>query len=80
MCLHADGVTHVKRSTLKDLLAELDENVFKRVHRSTIVNLNRIQKVIPHSKGEFFLQLNEFERIKVSRNYRDVIKRFLSES
>jgi two-component system LytT family response regulator len=80
VCLHADGVTHVKRSTLKDLLAELDENVFKRVHRSTIVNLNRIQKVIPHSKGEFFLQLNEFERIKVSRNYRDVIKRFLSES
>jgi two-component system LytT family response regulator len=79
VCLHADGVTHVKRSTLKDLLAELDENIFKRVHRSTIVNLNRIEKVIPHSKGEFFLQLSEFERIKVSRNYRDVIKSFLSE-
>jgi two-component system LytT family response regulator len=80
VCLHADGVTHIKRSTLKDLLAELDENIFKRVHRSTIVNLNRIEKVIPHSKGEFFLQLSEFERIKVSRNYREVIKSFLSES
>jgi two-component system LytT family response regulator len=80
VCLHAGGVTHVKRSTLKDLLAELDENIFKRVHRSTIVNLNRIEKVIPHSKGEFFLQLSEFERIKVSRNYREVIKSFLSET
>jgi len=80
VCLHADGVTHIKRSTLKDLLAELDENIFKRVHRSTIVNLNRIEKVIPHSKGEFFLQLSEFERIKVSRNYREVIKNFLSAS
>lgn len=80
VCLHADGVTHIKRSTLKDLLAELDENIFKRVHRSTIVNLNHIEKVIPHSKGEFFLQLSEFERIKVSRNYREVIKSFLAES
>ena len=80
VCLHADGVTHIKRSTLKDLLAELDETIFKRVHRSTIVNLNHIEKVIPHSKGEFFLQLSEFERIKVSRNYREVIKTFLSET
>jgi two-component system LytT family response regulator len=80
VCLHADGVTHIKRSTLKDLLAELDENIFKRVHRSTIVNLNRIEKVIPHSKGEFFLQLSEFEKIKVSRNYREVIKSFLLET
>ncbi|MFT4938322.1 MAG: two-component system LytT family response regulator [Paraglaciecola sp.] len=80
VCLHAEGVTHIKRSTLKDLLAELDDNIFKRVHRSTIVNLNHIEKVIPHSKGEFFLQLSEFERIKVSRNYREVIKSFLSET
>ena len=80
VCLHVDGVTHIKRSTLKDLLAELDENIFKRVHRSTIVNLNHIEKIIPLSKGEFFLQLSEFERIKVSRNYRDVIKSFLSKS
>ena len=80
VCLHADGVTHIKRSTLKDLLAELDENIFKRVHRSTIVNLNRIEKVIPHSKGEFFLQLSEYEKIKVSRNYREVIKSFLLEN
>lgn len=79
VCLHADGETHIKRSTLKDLLDDLDPNVFKRVHRSTIVNLNFIQKVIPHTKGEFFLQLGEYDRIKVSRNYRQAIKSFLSE-
>jgi two-component system LytT family response regulator len=33
--------------------------------------------VIPHTKGEFFLQLSEFEKIKVSRNYKDAIKHFL---
>lgn len=79
VCLHAEGETHIKRSTLKDLLDELDPAIFKRVHRSTIVNLNYILKVIPHTKGEFFLQIGEFERIKVSRNYRDVIKSFLTD-
>lgn len=78
VCLHSQGETHIKRSTLKELLDELDDSIFKRVHRSTIVNLNFIEKVIPHTKGEFFLQLSEFEKIKVSRNYKDAIKHFLS--
>ncbi len=78
-CLHADGETHIKRTTLKDLLDDLDPDRFKRVHRSTIVNLEFIQKVIPHTKGEFFLELGGLDRIKVSRNYREVIKSFLSD-
>jgi two-component system LytT family response regulator len=77
VCLHSQGETHIKRSTLKELLSELDDNIFKRVHRSTIVNLNFIDKVIPHTKGEFFLLLGKFEKIKVSRNYKDAIKHFL---
>lgn len=78
-CVHAQGVTHIKRSTLKNLLEDLDPTIFKRVHRSTIVNLNYIQKVIPHTKGEYFLKLGEYDQVKVSRNYREVIKDFLSE-
>ncbi len=79
VCLHAAGITHIKRSTLKSLLADLDSSIFKRVHRSTIVNLNCIQKVIPHTKGEFFLKFGEYDQVKVSRNYREVIKSFLSQ-
>jgi len=78
MCVHAEGETHIMRCTMKQLLKELDANVFKRVHRSTIVNLNCIEEVIPHTKGEYFLQIDNGERIKVSRNYRDTIKSFLS--
>ena len=77
MCIHAEGETHIMRCTMKHLLDELDAAVFKRVHRSTIVNLNCINEVIPHSKGEYFLQLDNGERIKVSRNYRGEIKMFL---
>ena len=42
VCVHANGETHIKRSTLKERLNELDPEIFKRVHRSTIVNLNFI--------------------------------------
>jgi two-component system LytT family response regulator len=63
---------------MNSLLEELDTEAFKRVHRSTIVNLNCIEEVIPHTKGEYFLQLENGERIKVSRNYRDTIKTFLT--
>lgn len=79
MCLHVGGVTHIMRSTLKSLLAQLNPRIFKRVHRSTIVNINRIEKIIPHTKGECFLVLAEDERIKVSRNYRTVIKSLIDE-
>ncbi|MFT6208432.1 MAG: two-component system LytT family response regulator [Colwellia sp.] len=79
VCVHAQGVTHIKRCTLKNLLEDLDSEMFKRVHRSTIVNLNYIQKVIPHTKGEFFLKLGEYDQVKVSRNYREVIKSFLTD-
>ena len=78
MCVHAEGDTHIMRCTMTQLLKELDDNIFKRVHRSTIVNLNCIEEVIPHTKGEYFLQIDNGERIKVSRNYRDTIKSFLN--
>ena len=78
VCLHSEGKTHIKRSTLKELLDDLDDAFFKRIHRSTIVNLNFIERVIPHTKGEFFLELMGNERIKVSRNYRETIKDFLA--
>ena len=77
VCLHVLGETYVKRCTLKEILAELDEKQFKRVHRSTIVNLDFIDKVIPHTKGEFFLMMGEYDKIKVSRNYKDVVRAFL---
>lgn len=80
MCIHSNGETHILRSTMKQLLAELDPEVFKRIHRSTIVNLNRIQHVIPHTKGEYFLDLGNQERIKVSRHYRDAIKNYVTNS
>ena len=78
MCLHINGETHIMRSTLKNLMARLDPEKFKRIHRSTIVNLERIIKATPLQKGEYILDLDCDEQLKVSRNYRHEIKMFLS--
>jgi two-component system LytT family response regulator len=78
MCLHVKGETLIMRSTLKNLMGKLDENKFKRVHRSTVVNLERIIKVTPLQKGEYMLDLDCEQQVKVSRNYREAIRHFLS--
>jgi two-component system LytT family response regulator len=79
MCIHVKGNTLIMRSTLKNLMSRLDPEKFKRIHRSTVVNLDRIVKATPLHKGEYILDLDCDERLKVSRNYRPAIKIFLSE-
>jgi two-component system LytT family response regulator len=69
----------IMRSTLKGLMSRLDEEKFKRIHRSTVVNLDRIAKATPLHKGEYILKLDCDEQLKVSRNYRQAIKKFLTE-
>jgi two-component system LytT family response regulator len=77
MCIHAKDVTHIMRSTVKDLVNTLDGNIFKRIHRSTIVNIDKIQTIQSLSKGDYVVLLTCGERLKVSRNYNDAVKQFL---
>lgn len=77
MCVHVKGETLVMRSTLKNLMSRLAPEKFVRIHRSTVVNLDRIVKAIPLQKGEYLLDLDCEEQLKVSRNYRQEIKLFL---
>ncbi len=77
MCVHADGHTHVLRETMKSLEAVLDPGVFQRVHRSTIVNVNRVKRLRPHTNGEYFLTLEDGQEIKLSRSYRDRVDQLL---
>ena len=67
----------VLRETMKDLERRLDPRKFQRVHRSTIVNLDQVRQVKPHTNGECFLVLDSGAQVKVSRSYRDVVARFV---
>ena len=76
MCVHANNKTHIMRITMKDLEAQLDPVKFQRVHRSTIVNLERVTKVCSHMNGEFYLELSNGNSVKMSRSYKEKVKHF----
>ncbi|WP_375391975.1 LytR/AlgR family response regulator transcription factor [uncultured Sphingomonas sp.] len=77
MCIYTGENTLILRETMKDLEKRLDPRRFQRVHRSTIVNLDLVKQVKPHTNGECFLVLDSGASVKVSRSYRDVVARFV---
>lgn len=74
MCIHAGDETHVLRGTMNDLEQRLDSKRFARVHRSTIVNLERVKEMRPHVNGEYFLVLDSGHELKLSRSYKDKLR------
>ena len=79
MCVHAKGETHIMRTTMKELEARLAPSIFQRVHRSTIVNLERVEKISSHINGEFHLILGGGISLKMSRSYKNKVKHFFRE-
>jgi len=76
MCVHVKNETHIMRTTMRELEAALNPVIFQRVHRSTIVNLERITKVSSHINGEYYLTLKCGSRLKISRSYKEKVKHF----
>lgn len=77
MCIYTGDNTLILRETMKFLEKRLDPRRFQRVHRSTIVNLDLVRQVKPHTNGECFLVLESGAQVKVSRSYKDVVARFV---
>jgi two-component system LytT family response regulator len=78
MCVHATDQTHIMRRTMKELEKDLDPTKFVRAHRSAIVNIKFVQKMISHISGEYHLILNNGTELKVSRSYRDRVKEMIN--
>lgn len=62
------------RETMNNLEKKLDSNQFIRIHRSTIVNLDRIKEIQPLESGDFDVVLNNGKMLKLSRRYREKVK------
>jgi two-component system LytT family response regulator len=77
MCVHAQGNTYVLRETMKALESLLDPAKFARVHRSTIVNIERVSSLRPHMNGEFYLTLSGGQELKLSRSYRNRVEQMM---
>lgn len=68
--LHAAGKEILHRATLTDLESRLDPRLFIRIHRSAIVNIERVSHLEPISHGEFEVIMKSGARVKLSRTYR----------
>jgi two-component system LytT family response regulator len=77
--LHVAGRTHVLRATLRALEATLDPAHFCRVHRSALINLDRVTEVQPWASGDSVVILNDGARLRVSRRYRAELERRLGQ-
>jgi two-component system LytT family response regulator len=62
--------THLLRRSLSDLEQELEPSVFCRIHRSTIVNLDRVRGLKLSEDGEYEVLLEGGARLRLSRRYR----------
>jgi two-component system, LytTR family, response regulator len=70
--LHAASGTHLMRASLRDLLEQLDPNMFARASRSALVNLRRVRELRSAGHGDQIAVLDDGAEVKVSRNYRIV--------
>jgi two-component system, LytTR family, response regulator len=73
--LHVGTTSHLIRSTLRGMADQLDPATFIRIHRSTIVNVNRIREIQPWFGGDYIAILHDSRQLRVSRSYRDQLLR-----
>ncbi len=69
--LHVGGATYTVRMTMGELERRLDPARFARIHRSTIVQVDRIQDIIAAWHGDFDITLRDGTVLRLTRNYRD---------
>jgi len=65
--LHAQGRAHLHRDTMKALESRLDPRRFVRIHRSAIVNIDRIAQIEPYVHGEYVVTMRDGTRLTSSR-------------
>jgi two-component system LytT family response regulator len=78
--LHVGKETHLLRESLSGLEARLDGKRFLRIHRSFIVNIERIRELQPAFHGDYVIILQDGTELTLSRGYRDKLQELLGNS
>jgi two-component system, LytTR family, response regulator len=71
--VHTAARRYLLRRTLQDLLMQLGEERFVRIHKSAAVNLSAIAALTPLFKGDYEVELRNGRALRLSRRYRDVL-------
>jgi two-component system LytT family response regulator len=75
--LHVGRKSHLLRETMNELEAKLDPEKFLRIHRSSIVNLDRVKEMHAHFNGDYMVILNDGTELRLSRSRREQLQSLL---
>jgi two-component system, LytTR family, response regulator len=78
--IHAGGKDYLLRETMTALEAKLDPTEFVRIHRSTMVRIDRIRELEPLFQGDYVVILTDGTRLTSSRGYREKLQELLQGS
>jgi len=78
MCVHTATENYIIRITMKKLEAELDSNMFQRIHKSTLVNVNQVKSIQSLRNNESMLDVGNDIKLKVSRNYSEAVSNIIA--
>ena len=74
--LHTLGGEHLMRERMAGMLERLDGALFRRIHRSHIVNLDHVKKLLPWFGGDNLVMMADGTRLTLSRNHREALREF----
>jgi two-component system, LytTR family, response regulator len=78
--LHVGKESHLLRETINSLAGKLDPEKFLRIHRSTIINLERVKELQPWFHGDYIVILQDGTQLTSSRSYRTQMHKLLGKS
>ena len=78
--IHVRGKSYLLRETMNELETRLDPDQFFRVHRSAIVNLEKVQEIQPFTRGEHVIIMGSGARVRLSRGRREKLEARLGQS
>ncbi len=76
MELHVGDKQYLVRETMTNMEKRLDSEQFSRIHRSTIVNIDRVKELQTWFHGDYQVELKSGEKLTMSRNYKDLLERY----
>jgi len=77
LSVHVGGKTWLMRETIAAMEIRLALSGFVRIHRSALVNAERVKELRPRDKGEYTVVLNDGTELKLTRNYRASVERLV---
>jgi two-component system LytT family response regulator len=78
--VHAGNRTLQVRETMKDLESQIEPARFVRIHRSTIISVDRIKELQPYFKGDYVVVLRDGTNLKLSRRFKSDLEKVLGRS